>query len=392
MEESPELKWPHVSLIEHQGRKIYLIGTAHVSPASVQEVREVIETIKPDTVCIELCKSRFESMMDEERFKKLDIFKVIKDQKVLFVLANLALSSYQKRMGDAMGVKPGAEQLEAVSAAEKIGAELVLADRDIQATLKRTWHNLGFWKKMQVLGGLLESFLSKPEPMTEEDLEALKDRDQISDMMAELAKEMPQIKVPLIDERDRYLMSAIEAAPGQTIVAVVGAGHVAGMKTYLGVETDREALSVIPPARLGWKIVGWSIPVILLALFYMGYHEHQGEGLMKMILTWIIATGGLSAVMSAVALAHPLTILCAVLAAPITTLHPVLGVGMFTGLVEAWMRRPTVEDAERIPEDATSLKGFYKNPFLHVLLVFFLSSVGAATGTWIGGAFLVGQL
>ena len=379
---------PHVTVLEQGDRKIYLVGTAHISEASVKEVRETIEEVQPDTVCVELCKNRYESLVNADRFKQLDIFKVIKEKKVLFVLAQLALSSYQKKMGDKLGVRPGAEQIEAMKAAEDTGAQLVLADRDIQATLKRTWHNIGFFKKFSVLGALLEGFLTKGEEVTEEDLEKLKDKDQISEMMAAFAKELHEVQVPLIDERDHYLMSSIENAPGKKIVAVVGAGHVEGIKRYFGQPVDKAELEKIPPARLWTKIVGWSIPVLILAAFYFGWREHQGTGLLKLILAWVIPTGGLAALFSIVALAHPLTVLSALLAAPITTLHPILGVGMFTGVVEAWMHKPTVEDAEKIADEATHLKGYYKNRFLHVLLVFFLSSVGASIGLWVGATWI----
>lgn len=223
---------PNVSVLEDGDRTIYIIGTAHVSQRSVDEVRETIEQVRPDTVCVELCQTRYDAMMDDTRWRNLDIFTVIREGKVLLLLSNLALSAYQRRLGAQLGVEPGAELKEAVTVAEAIGAEVVLADRDIQATLKRTWANLGFFSKMKVLGGLFDGVLGGGEEMTAEDLEKLKERDHLSDMMEEFAKALPEVKTPLIDERDQFLMSAVDDAPGETIVAVVGAGHVQGMITH----------------------------------------------------------------------------------------------------------------------------------------------------------------
>jgi len=321
--------------------------------------------------------------MDESRWRKLDIFQVIKQGKVLFVLANLALAAYQRRMGEKLGVKPGAEMLEAVHVAKEVGAELVLADRDIQATLKRTWANLGFFTKVK----LLSSFDGKSEELTEEQIEKLKDRDTLSETMQAFAQEVPQIQKPLIDERDQYLMSAVEDAPGQTVVAVVGAGHVPGMKRYLGQKIERAALSVIPPPGKLGAVLKWLIPALIIAAFWWGWQKNDGANFTHMLLAWILPTGLLSALGTALVLGKPLSILSAALAAPITTLHPLIGAGMVVGLVEAWLRRPTVEDAMKVRE-VNTIKQAFGNAFVRVLLVFVGSSLGAAIGAWVGG-FLV---
>ncbi|MGE5785707.1 MAG: TraB family protein, partial [Myxococcales bacterium] len=221
-----------VTRIEHQGREIYLIGTAHVSQNSVDEVKRVIAEVEPDTVCVELDQPRYDSMMDESRWRRLDLFQIIRQKRVLYFISNLALSAYQRKIGESMGVKPGAELLAAVKAAESIGARLVLADRDIQATLKRTWHQLGFWNKSRLVGMLLMIPFAVEE-IAAEKIDALRDRDTISEVLDELAKEMPDLKRPLIDERDQYLIDSIVNAPGKKIVAVVGAGHVRGMLANL---------------------------------------------------------------------------------------------------------------------------------------------------------------
>ncbi len=382
---------PNVTLLEQRDRRIYLIGTAHISERSIQEVRETIEMVHPDTVCIELCATRFQAIQDEGRLRKLNIFEVIRQKKVLFVLANLALSSYQRRLGEKLGVKPGAEQMEAVKAAEELGAELVLADRDIQATLKRTWRNLSFFNKLKVMGALTEASFSRQE-ISEEDLEKLKEKDALSEMMAEFARVMPQVKEPLIDERDRYLMSAIEEAPGECIVAVVGAGHVAGMLQHQGELCDREALSTIPPpGRLG-RIIKWIIPAIILAAFYLGYQEHSETGLKELLLAWVLPNSIVAGVMSLIGGAKLLSALTAVIASPITSLNPTIGAGMVVGLVEAWLRKPTVGDAERLNEDMMSIRGIYSNRFSRVLLVAALATLGSALGAWIGTAYVLALL
>jgi pheromone shutdown-related protein TraB len=374
---------PNVTLLERDGRRFYLVGTAHISEKSVREVRDTIEKVRPDTVAVELCDTRYQAIMDESRWRKLDIFQVIRQGKVLFVLANLALAAYQRRMGEKLGVKPGAEMIEAVNAAKDVGAHLVLADRDIQATLKRTWANLGFFTKIK----LLSSFDGKSEELTEEQIEKLKDRDTLSDTMQAFATEVPQIQKPLIDERDQYLMSSIEDAPGQTVVAVVGAGHVPGMQRYLGQKIDRAALSVIPPPGKLGTVLKWAIPALIIAAFWWGWQQNEGENFTHMLLAWILPTGLLSALGTALVLGKPLSILSAALAAPITTLHPLIGAGMVVGLVEAWLRRPTVEDAMKVRE-VNTIKQAFGNAFVRVLLVFVGSSLGAAIGAWVGG-FLV---
>ena len=380
-----DLPWPNVTLLERDGRKIYLVGTAHISERSVREVEAVIEAIRPDTVCVELCKTRYDVMLDADRWKRLEIFQILRQKKVLFLMANLVLSAYQRRLGEKLGVEPGGELLAAVSKAKEHGAELVLVDREIQATLKRTWARLGFVKRLQMTSALLGSFFSKEE-LTEDDLDKLKDRDTLTELMAAFAREVPEVKEPLIDERDHYLMSAIEDAPGQTIVAVVGAGHVPGMLTRFGVPADRERLSLIPPPSPWAGFAQWFVPALLVGLMALGVYKKglTGETLEVMILAWALPTMIGCAIGTAAALAHPLTILAGGLCAPLTTLHPAIAAGMVTAPIEAWKRRPTVADCERVRDDADSLKGWYRNPFLRVLVVFTTSNLGAAIGAWIG--------
>lgn len=380
-----------VTRLEHQGREIYLIGTAHVSQKSVEEVERVIAEVRPDTVCVELDKARHESLVDETRWRRLDLFQIIKQKKVLYLLANLALSAYQRKIGERMGVKPGAELLAAVKAAEAVGAKLVLADRDIQATLKRTWHRLGFWNKSKLISGLMAAPFSMEE-LGEEQIEALKDRDTISEMLDELAAVMPDLKEPLIDERDSYLISSVLEAPGQKIVAVVGAGHVRGMLANVDAQVDRDKLSIIPaPSPVG-TIIGWFIPVLVLAAFWFGWQKHESESLIQMMRAWVLPTSLGCGLFTLLSFAHPLTIISGIIAAPLTTLNPLIGVGMVTALVEAWVRRPTVEDCEGIPEAIMKPRTWLKNRATRVLLVFVLSNLGASIGMFIATTWVLSLL
>lgn len=380
---------PNVTVLEDGDRTIYLVGTAHISERSVREVRETIEAVQPDAVCIELCKTRYESLVDESRWRKLNVFEVIKQRKVLFVLANLSLAAFQRRLGDKLGVKPGAEQLEAVHAAEDVGATLVLADRDIQATLKRTWRNLGFRNKLALLGQMQGGFFGKgDEEITEESLEKLKERDAINEAMQEFARQLPQVQKPLIDERDQFLMSSVEEAPGQRIVAVVGAAHVPGMQRYFKTPVDRDALSVIPPPARWVGLIKWIIPALIIAAFYWGYQKNQGQSFEAMLWAWIIPNAVLAGLLTIPPIAKPLSCLTAVVASPITSLNPTIGAGMVVGLMEAWLRKPTVEDAERV-RDITGWRDAFHNPFTRVLIVAFLATIGSALGAYIGAAFVV---
>lgn len=381
----------NVTHLQHRGRDIYLVGTAHISERSVDEVKQVIDEVRPDTVCIELDATRYRTLVDDSAWRQLDIFQIIKQRKVLYLLTSLVLSAYQRRLGEELGVRPGAEMLAAAQGAETVGAELVLADRDIQATLKRTWRNLSFWNKAKLVSSLLAGFFAAGK-ITAEQIEELKDRDTITDMMNEFSRAMPQVQVPLIDERDRYLMSSIQDAPGKTVVAVVGAGHVDGIVRHLGEEIDRKALEEIPPPSRATGALKWVIPAIVLAAFYYGYREHSGEGLTQMVYAWVLPNSVLAGLLTMFGGARPLTVLVAFVASPVTSLNPTLGAGMATGLVEAWLRKPTVDDCERLSEDSQSLRGMYRNRFTRVLVVALLTTIGSALGGWIGATWVVSEV
>lgn len=387
MKESESLS-ANVTTLQLPDKIVYLIGTAHVSRKSVEEVRQTIESLKPDTVCVELCQTRFEALTQKSRWAKLNIFDVIRQGKTLLVLSNLALSAFQKKIGDQLGVEPGQELKTAIEAAESVGAKLVLADRDVQITLKRTWANIPWWKKLTVLGGVFEGLWAKVE-LDEEHLEELKNKDQLSELMAEFAERLPEVKKPLIDERDQYLMSSIERAPGECVVAVVGAGHVQGMMQHAGDDVDRGALELIPPKSRLVTWLKWIIPLIILAGFGWEIVHHESESLEQMLVAWVIPNSVMAALFSILALARPFSVLTALVASPITSLNPMLGAGLVVGLVEAWLRKPTVADLERLPEDSKTVRGFYRNPFTRVLLVAVFSTIGSALGGFLGLSWLI---
>ena len=381
-----------VSILEFDGRTVYLVGTAHVSDRSVDEVERVIEAVRPDTVCVELCKARYDALTDENRWSKLDIFEVIRGGKTLFLLANLAVGAYQRRLGAELGVKPGAELLAAARKGESVGAELALVDRDIHITLKRTWGNIGFVQKAKLLGAIVTSLFASKEDGEQLDIEELKDKANLSEMMSEFARLFPEVKRPLIDERDEYLMQGIEDAPGETVVAVVGAAHVEGMKTHLGVPLDKARLEELPKKKWFWSLVKWLIPAAMLAAFAVGFADQEGKSLQEMIFAWVLPNGVVAALFTALAGGKFVSVVVAFVASPITSLNPAIGAGMVVGVVEAWLRKPRVADAEAIADDVQSFRGFYRNAFTRVLLVAVASSLGSAIGAFIGASWVLSLL
>lgn len=372
----------------------HVVGTAHVSERSVDEVRDVIRRLRPDVVCVELCKGRYDALTQDRVFRDLDVFKVVREGKTLYLLAHLALASYQRRMGAALGVKPGAELIAAIEAAREVGARVELVDRDIHITLRRTWANLGWWKKSQLLASLMVGFEDKDgKEVSVEDIERLKEQKALSEMLAELSTALPEVKEPLIDERDRYLMSGVEAAgQGQReVVAVVGAAHVPGMKSVFGTPIDRAALAKPPPPSLFWTAVKWLIPILLIAgLVWGSFHSEKSLG--ELALTWALPISVCAAAATLLIGGKLVSVLTAFLVAPLAALHPLVGTGMVVGVVEAWRRRPTVRDCERLPDDIQTLKGFWRNPVTRILLVATVSGLGTMLGMWIGTAWVVTAL
>ena len=373
------------------GAVYHIIGTAHVSEASRAEVERLIEEFHPDKVCVELCQERYDSFYDTNRWKKLNIFDVIRKGKFLYLLANIAISAFQRKIGAKLGVKPGAELIGAAEAGTRAGAEVVLIDRNIHVTLKRVWANLGFRTKCELFSEILASLFVSDDASKEEtsaEVEKLKEDANISSMMEVFAKELPQVHTPLIDERDRYLVAKMRACGGRNVVAVVGAGHVAGMQRYFDTEIDTAELDQLPKPSIFWKVAKWIIPAILVGGIAYGVSHKGFDSLYDLLVAWILPNSVFCFIAAIAALAHPITILCAIIVSPITSTTPVIGAGIVLGLLEAWLRKPTVADCEDI-QNIHTLKGLYKNAFTHILVVCLLTTIGSALGAYVGIGWLV---
>ena len=306
-------------------------------------------------------------------------------------MANLAIGAYQRRLGKELGVTPGAELLAGVERAGELDARLELIDRDIHITLKRTWGSVSFWQKMTLLTAIMQSMIDRDE-ISADDIERLKDEGQMGDMMAEFARALPAVGEPLIYERDRYMASRLQEAPGERIVAVVGAAHVPGMKLWLEKPVNRPALEQLPPPSRWLKVLKWIIPAIIAGAFVYGWKNGPEHTLEQMIFAWILPNSIAAALFTAVAGGKPLTVITSLFSSPITSLNPLVGTGMVVGPVEAWLRKPTVADCERINDDVQSFKGLYRNPFTRVLLVAVAASMGSAVGAWIGMSWVLSLL
>ena len=386
-----------VSKIQFGEREIVIVGTAHISRNSAEEVERTIREVTPDTVCVELDDSRYRTLTDEKAWQSVNVAKLLRERKGLFLLANLVLSSFQRRMGLHLGVKQGEDMIKAIAVAKELAIPFRLCDRNIQITLKRAWAKAGFWGKNKMLGAMLGAIFAR-EDLSEQEIERLKERNVLEEMMGELAEYLPRAKQVLIDERDRYLATRIYESPGAKIVAVVGAGHLTGIERHMELlheqrtHSDLADLDIIPPPGKVARIVPWAVPAAILGLVVVGFVRSGWELSLSMLWKWFLVNGTLSALGALLALAHPLTILMAFAAAPITSMNPTIGVGMFTGILEAALRKPRVVDFQNLHRDTTTIKGFFRNRFTHILLVFFLSSVGSSIGTFVAIPYLTSLL
>jgi pheromone shutdown-related protein TraB len=387
------------------GKEIKLIGTAHISRESIEEVKKIICEEKPDMVCVELDQGRYNSITQNDNWEKLDLSKVFKEGKGFLLIANLVLASFQRRLGNELGVKPGEEMKIAVETAAELGIPHSLCDREVQVTLRRAWARCGLWSKSKLLASLLASAFTT-EKLSSQEIENLKNRSELDGMMNELAEYLPGVKETLIDERDRYLAAKIwasappaaENGAKQKIAAVIGAGHMDGIKTHLeklslAEETaDVSELDKIPPPGFLSRAVRFLIPAAVIALVTAGFLR-AGTGMgFSMMLQWVLWNGSLAALGAIIALAHPLAILVSFLGAPITSLNPFIGVGILSGLVQITFRKPRVSDVQDISGDTTSLKGIYRNRITRALLVFFFSSLGSSIGTFVSIPAIAGLL
>ncbi len=378
-------------------REFILLGTAHISRESVEEVKELIRKEQPDRVCIEIDESRYKSLVEKSQWSNLNISSVLKGGKGFLLLANLILSSFQRKLGMELGIKPGEEMVTAINLSKELDIPFSLCDRDIQITLKRAWVKSGFWGKNKMLAAMLSAVFSN-EKLKEEDIESLKEKNALQNMLNELAEYLPAVKEVLIDERDRYLATKIFSSPGNRVVAIIGAGHVNGIIRNMealdagDLKDELSSLEEIPPAGRFSKFLPYLAPLLILGLFATGFLRSGLIFSISMIWKWILVNGTLSSIGALLAFAHPLTIILAFVAAPITSINPTVGVGLFTGVLESILRKPRVSDFENLPEDILSIKGFFRNRITHILLVFFFSSIGSVVGTFIGIPYLTSLL
>lgn len=379
---------------------ITLLGTAHVSKASADKVQELIATGKYDAVAVELCPSRHRVIVNPDAMAQMDLFQVIKNGQASMVTASLALGAFQQRMAEQFNIEPGAEMRVAIKDAQAAKLPVLLIDREIGTTLKRIYRNVPWWKRFTLFAGLIESVISK-EKFSAAEIEKLKEGDVLESSFAQFAENEKDLFRPLISERDEYMSARLikECSENnyQHILAVIGAGHLNGMVQQLETQSitnpeERIAqLDTIPASSQWFKFIPWIIVALILAGFVIGFTRSPEIGT-AMVVDWIVINGGLSALGAAIAFAHPLSILTAFLAAPLTSLNPTIGAGMVVAAVETYLRKPKVGDFNRLRADTTSLKGWWRNRVTRILLIFILSTLGSAIGTYVAGFRIIEQL
>lgn len=378
-----------IKKITKDNKEIILLGTAHVSKASAVEVADNIRELLPDVVAIELCQGRFDNLNNDNKYENLDIGEVIKKGQVFFVMANLLLSAYQKKMGDRIGIKPGAEMITAIEESEIIGSKLKLVDRPIDVTLKRVTRQLGFIDKISTLASVLTYLFSKDEveEVNEVTIESLKDSSVILDTINELGLKFPNIKRYLLDERDSYMAYKISRIQGEKILVVLGAAHLEGVYAHLLIDDvtreEMKEISSIPKKKKYGHIITLALLILVLIVLMLTINQRPLEGATN-IIRWLILTSSLGGIGALIAGAHPLSILATMFGSPIGAASPVLSSGMFGAIVEAKLRKPQVKDFSCLGEDIFNLKKWRKNNLLRIFLIFFLASFGSAIGNIIG--------
>ena len=374
-----------------------LLGTAHVSRASVDAVNEILATESFDAVAVELCDPRYRSMLDPEAFRKMDLFQVIRQGKVRMVAANLMLGAFQRRIAEQFGIEPGAEMKAAIDGAQERGLPLWLIDREVATTLRRAMDSVGFFERMGISAGLIGGLISHSN-VSEEEVEKLKEGDMLGSMFTEFANESPKLFEALIAERDRYMtaklrMETIAACDNDAVLrrvlVVLGAGHLAGMSTALQSQDAApqplidELSTTPPPSRWGkWIAIGIfvAIAAAIGVLFTRG-----GELGAQALQVWVICTALGAAFGALIAGGHPLSVLAAAIAGPLKPFRPGVPSGAIAAGVEVLIRRPRVGDFDNLRDDVTHWTGWWKNRVSRTLLVFILTNFGTMFGTWIAG-------
>ncbi len=372
-----------VTKISLEGKEVLLVGTAHVSQESVDLVRDVIEKESPDVVAVELDKQRYEALVNKKKWDETEIHKVIKEKKTYLFLLQLLLTNFQRKIGDELGVRPGSEMVKAIEITKEKNIKIALVDRDIRVTLKRAFNRMGLKEKFSIFYGFFAGIFEKEE-INEDLIEKLKDKDVMTEMMEELSREIPSIKEVLIDERDRYIAQKIHEMEDKKIVAVVGAGHVKGIKEILesGTREDTKKLEELTETRSMLKYIGYGVPLIFIALVCWGFYTNGTDLTVEMLYMWFMINGVLSAAGVALAFGHPASILAALFAAPFTSLNPAIAAGWVAGLTEAWVRKPKVKDFDNLFK-LDNMRDYWKNGVTRILLVIIFANIGSSIGTFI---------
>jgi len=378
--------------IQRDGVQYTLLGTAHVSRASAEAVRRMASSGEFDAIAVELCQARYDALTAERKWTDLDLYRIIRERKAGLVMANLALSAYQRRIAEQFGIEPGAEMRAAAVAAKEHDLPLQLVDRDLATTLRRSYASVPWYKRIYLMAGMAIGMVSSDE-IDEEAIEKLKEGDILESTFTEFAEHSPELYEALIAERDRYMAARLREenveAKHANVLVVIGAGHMDGLAKHLESGTsdphaERRKLEALP-AKSRWpRVLPWAIMVLVIAGFAIGFSRSPALG-WELVFLWVAINGGLAALGALIARGHPLTILSAVIAAPLTSLNPTIAAGMVTGLVESWLRKPRVSDLENLRFDITTVKGWFRNPATRILLVFFFSNLGSAIGTWVAG-------
>ena len=369
--------------LKYGEKEITLVKTAHISKNSVADVEEAVALINPDSICVELDKDRYETLNNREAWRENDIVKVIKDKKVGYLLVNIILASFQKRMAKKMDNTSGQEMIAGIRLAKEGNKHLVLADRSIKTTFTRIWNKLTFMGKVKLLYTIVLSIFDD-EDITEADLEELKKGDALEAAINDIGKGFPVVKEVLVDERDRYLAYKIKNAPGNKIVAIIGAAHANGIIKNIPLDDHIEELDDTAKKKGFGSLIKWLIPIAIVLMIVITFFHNQEVGL-NQIKSWLLWNGGLSALGVLICLGHPLSILTAFIAAPITSLNPLLAAGWFAGLTEAAIRKPKVKDFEDLANDTATLKGFWHNRVTHILMVVIMANVFSTIGTIVSG-------
>jgi pheromone shutdown-related protein TraB len=373
---------------------IILIGTAHISKDSVDEVKHAIEKHKPDIVAVELCKKRYDALTQKDKWENTPITSLLKSNRAYLVLAQTFLSSIQRKLGKEYGVEPGSEMIAAIKEAEKNKIDVALVDRDIAVTLKRAWRKMGIGEKFRLSWEFMKALVGYDEEEMEDlDLKELMKEDVISALMKEFGEIAPSVSDVLIHERDKYIAKKIldESKKGK-IVAVIGAGHLKGIQNYLKKKTldvDLKKLEEVPKKRISiMKVIAYSIPIFVIGIFVYLILTGNWERAADAFIWWFLINGSLSALGAAIARGHPFSIATAFVAAPITSLNPAIAAGWFAGFVEAKMRTPKVKDFQALSK-IDSMRTFLNNGVIRLLMVVALANVGSMIGTFVALTYII---